>query len=214
VPVSQFYSFREGKDERQIDRPKDVLVSYRKNQQYREQKLTLIHKLYGIESLSSNLMGSQKGPRNWFRGYHRYESINDITSRFFGGKTLSCFRTSTDVDEVHIAFLSGNRDATKYLTLKYDVNSIHVQEAGVHFCAFWLKKDDSTGSAAVTTINNHDLQACVLDYALMLPLHGQPTKKQYTLVYSDWEVLRCSTVARKKGIPILDRRVFHTSDYI
>lgn len=210
MPVPHFYFFREGKDERQIDRPKDVLVSYRKNQQYREQKLTLLHRLYGIESLSSNLMGYQKGQRNWFRGYHRYESTNDIVSRFIEGKTLSCFRTSTDGDEVHIAFYSGVRDVIAYLTLEYDVSSMHVQEAGVHFCAFGLKKDDRTGSAAVSKINNHELQACVLDYALMLPR----AKKQYTLVYSDWEVLRCTTSARKKGIPILDQRVFNTSDDI
>ena len=44
---------REAKDENGIHNPKSVLVAMRKDQTYRETKLRLIHKLFGIKVLSA-----------------------------------------------------------------------------------------------------------------------------------------------------------------
>ena len=72
-------SHREGRHERQIDRPKDVLVSMRKDQTYRETKMRLLQKLAGLELLVEVLDELDEdvqtsGTRDWFDGFHRYTS--------------------------------------------------------------------------------------------------------------------------------------------
>ena len=74
-------SHREGRHERHIDRPKDVLVSMRKDQTYRETKMRLLQKLGGLELLVEVLDELDEdvqtsGTRDWFDGFHRYKSKN------------------------------------------------------------------------------------------------------------------------------------------
>lgn len=75
--------------------------------------------------------------------------------------------------------------------------------SGVHFCSF---KEGS-----VQTIKKEDLNARIGDYALMLPLTvaGNRFAKQFTLVYSDWEVLRTDIQEKNKGRPCVDKLLFN-----
>ena len=44
-----------------------------------------------------------------------------------------------------------------------------VQEAGVHFCSFMLKKEQNSNNALVETIGKENLSILSDHYALMLP---------------------------------------------
>ena len=82
-------------------------------------------------------------------------------------------------------------------------NSLPVQESGVHFCKF-------TCSKKLTTAKKQDLK--ITDYALMLPYiqtrKDRVFQKQFTLIYSDWEVLRCD-LESKKGLVSINNNNFN-----
>jgi hypothetical protein len=184
----------------------------RKNQTYRETKLTLLHKLKGLRMVSE-YFNSVTDERDWFKGYHVYCSKKEVTDRLMSGKPLSCFLTTMattgDVQEVHVAFLHGedHRDNTiSYLTIEYNTSLLYQQECGVQFCRFACKQDPDN-HAVVTHTPRADLQ--IVNYALMLPYHKRAYtfRRQFTLVYEDWEVLRCSDRV-KKGRAAVDQQVF------
>ena len=123
---------REGKDERQIDRPKAVLVSMRKDQTHRKIKMRLLHKLIGIDVLASGYGNQRNGERDWFNGYHVYVSKQEVISRIKNARPKSCFCTSETMCEVHVAFSDGQRNTTvSYLTMTYDTTRETMQDTGV-----------------------------------------------------------------------------------
>ena len=129
---------REGRDEGQIGDVKKVLVSMRTDETYRETKMRLIHKHYGIDLLESCINDESTSQRSRYKGYHVFKSRGDVIDRLQKGKPISCFRmTCSDADKVHVAFTEEEeRNITvSYLTLTYD-SSETTQDAGVHFCAF------------------------------------------------------------------------------
>ena len=85
-------SHREGRHERQIDRPKDVLVSMRKDQSYRETKMWLLQKLARLELLEEVLDELDEdvktiGTSDWFGGIHRYISKKSNCSNLCQGSS-------------------------------------------------------------------------------------------------------------------------------
>lgn len=207
---------REGKDERQIKGPKDVLIAMRKDQSYRETKMRLLHKLSGLDMLEVGYNDeSDNDDLIWFKGFHVFSSRNAAMDRLTGGRPLSCFTTSSNGNEkheVHVAFLDGGRKNhdISYFTFIYDPEQMHVQESGVHFCRFSCKQD-ATGNALVTTTTRRDLREQVVGYALMLPYivnRSDAFHQQFTLVYWDWEVLLCNDLRKTKGRAVVEGRVF------
>jgi len=202
--------YREGRDEREIDRPKDVLVSMRKDQSYREGKLRLIHKLTGIEFLAMGYDSDIDKKRNWFKGYHVFRNLNDVKERMETGKAISCFSTC---EGLHIAFHHGeapDSGVVSYVTVEYDVTDFHIQEAGVHFCHFSLKKESDQETVVVMTKTQEELQPSITSYSLMLPFKkkNEPFVQQFTLVYDDWDVLRCKDGDNTKGPTAIEDKVF------
>ena len=187
-PLNRLALHREAKDERQIGQAKQVLVAMRKTQSYRNTKLRLIHKRSGMKWLeqdgfciSPNCQGE-----HWFRGYTVYSSAEQVKDLLSSGKPVSCFSLDGDHKSVHIAFRQKEtRHVTvSYLTLKSE-QARTVQNTGTHFCPFEI---------AETTLNKEKAQLNVTDYAIMLPLTCGTSSCDsglYTLVYSDWHVLRC-----------------------
>ncbi len=70
--------------------------------------------------------------------------------------------------------------------------------SGVHYCEFQEGTEE--------TITKDELNDWIDEYALMLPLivKGENFVKQFTLVYSDWTVLRSDNQEKNKGIPWID----------
>lgn len=203
---------REAKDENGIHNPKSVLVAMRKDQTYRETKLRLLHKLFGIKVLSDNYDNTPDGERDWYIGYHVYESKSEVISRETNGKSISCFCTNNEKGEVHVAFYDGEeRNVTiSYLTFAYNTTRCVVQDTGVHFCSFVFKKEDNSNNAKVTRVGKKNFRSSIVSYALMLPFitKVEITYQQYTLVYWDWDVLRCEDAEHKKGHPGAEKSVF------
>lgn len=199
----------EGDDEKEIDRPKDVLVAYRKDQTYRETKMRLLQKLTGIEFLAMGY-ASDSDKRNWFKGYHVFRNLKDVEDRIATGQAISCFSTQ---EGLHIAFHQGeapDSNVISYVTVVYDNTDFHIQETGVHFCRFVLKGKSDSGTVPVSTKTKGEVQSSIINYSLMLPFKkkGHPFLQQFTLVYDDWEVLRCKDGQKTKGPAAIDNRVF------
>jgi len=202
-------SFRETRDERQIEGPKKVLASYRKNQSYRETKMKLLHQLQWIDQLSQAYNDTDTNDqREWFRGYHIYNSEADVIARFKSGRPLSCFSKNGDC-KVHIAMNQTGRNrgfserTVSYITIKYNTVRSTTQNAGVHFCEFKLCEEEVKTEYMSKLQPGNDIR-----YALMLPLQSDIMDSQYkarnrrvryTLVYWDWEVLTVKDMNKSKG---------------
>lgn len=101
-------------------------------------------------------------------------------------------------------------DVIKYLTFVAKPSYMFVQEAGVHFCSFILKKEKNSTNALVKTLSKEKLSSMSDHYALMLPYIkvNCDFAKQFTLVYHDWDVLQCRFGKVGKGFPTPDCDVF------
>lgn len=204
-PLNRLALHREAKDERQIGQAKQVLVAMRKSQSYRNTKLRLIHKRSGMKWLEQD--GFHISPdcqgENRFRGYTVYSSAHSVMDLLSSGKPVSCFSLDGDHQSVHIAFKEKEtRDVTvSYLTLKSKLVRI-VRNTGTHFCPFEI---------AETTLNKEKAKLNVTDYAVILPLICGTSSHDsglYTLVYSDWHVLRCcETTGVGKGPVTVDIKI-------
>lgn len=213
---------REGRDERQIGGPKAVLDSMRKTQTFRESKMMLLHKCNGLDLLDGRI--NANGTRHWFQGFHVYPNMRDVLRRIVRGDPISCFSTSETETEVHVAFTEGEHRSTtvSYMTLSYDTTRNFAMDTGVHFCSFIPKKEHASRRVAVKRAEREELRSAVVGYALMLPrIHKQhpyvvkspaqgtvDEQHQFTLVYWDWEVLRCTDEGKTKGPVKADGKLF------
>lgn len=226
--TKHWYS-REGKDERQINQVKKVLISMRRTYSYRETKLRLIHKLKGLDLISNSfdkVFRKCESERHWFKGYHVFSSRQEVIDRLQKSEPLSCFILDEKLPEVHVAFFEREQQGStiSYLTLEYDTTR-SIIETGVHFCDFKLKTSGAASFAhVVSNINKNDLRPKIVDYALMLPFNVQATDttsnndgfQKFTLIYPDWEVLICDDgdendgVLKKKGRVMIDKQLYVT----
>ncbi len=196
--------YREGRNERQIDRPKDILVSMRRTQSYRQTKMLLLQKLSGIELLGSACLDKNLPPREWFKGIHRYQSMDEILKRFVSGKPIACAASKDCKETFHICYFADDCDLISYISAKSQTSNLHARETGVHFCKFMLVKELMGDSVAVTTKLKKDFMEEIGDFALMMPYmkEKQLFQKQYTLIFFDWDVLQLnSTASSVKGYP-------------
>ena len=92
-------SIREARNERQIDRPKEMLVAMRKTLEYRMGKMKNLHKLIGIDFINYNF--DEREFRDWFVGFHTF-TYNNVIQRRENSRPLSFF-TLDGCDEFHIA---------------------------------------------------------------------------------------------------------------
>lgn len=176
-------------------------------------KLKLIHKQTGYDALRDAYKTSCPTKRDWFRGYFTFQSFVDVKQRFNRGQPLSGFLVDNDATRLNVAFNhniastmvqeEGHYDMF-YITLKCVPSTMHMKETGVHFCRFEFDGVVHTARKRELNINN---------YALMLPyMHkdrrGIPFQMQYTVIYYDWEVLRCDFPNNPKGLLSTKNRLF------
>ena len=223
--MKHWYS-REGKDERQINSVKKVLISMRRTFTYRETKLRLIHKLKGLDLIADSfdkVFDKSASERHWFKGYHVFSSRQEVIDRLQMGKPLSCFTLQGSSAEVHVAFSEGEQEGStiSYLTLEYDTTR-SIIETGVHYCHFELKGSAPASPTVILNINKNELRPKIVNYALVLPYVVQPNAsssdadvfRKFTLIYPDWEVLLCDDgdendgVSKKKGRVMIDKQLY------
>lgn len=197
--------FREARDENSIRKPKATLYGMRKTANYFVTKLRNLHIKEGLKYVMKEIVKT----RDWFRGYHCFDSKKVVLDRFKRGQVLSCFVLNNNYEEVHVAYKDQavsregeGGDDIAFATFTYSTHLLCCQVAGVQFCKFTCIKEFSTARKQELNIT---------DYALMLPymqtMVGRVFQKQFTLIYSDWEVLCCDGQS-KKGIVSIDNANF------
>ena len=193
--VSQ-YAIREGRNERQIDRPKEMLVAMRKTLEYRMGKMKNLHKFIGIDFINYNF--DEREFRDWFVGFHTF-TYNEVIERCENSRPLSFF-TLEGCDKYHIAISKGD-GCISYLSLHADIESCNnLRIGGVDFIDVELMESDVERKEKyhITTTDENDMKFEY--YGIMLPY-----QELYTVIFSDWEVLHSQ---RGKGMPVADKSVF------
>lgn len=167
---------------------------------YFSTKLGMIHKRAGLRFLNNEYRIKANDDR--YKGYHCFSDKGEVQMRFDNGKPLSCFVLDGNFDQVHVAYHSKNgryisnrgSGSVTFTTFKYSTSDLHYKEAGVHFCRFVQISDERTEKLDMLNITH---------YALMLPLlqprKDVPFQRQFTLIYDDWDVLRCDMPIKRKG---------------
>ena len=177
----------------------------RKSTSYFEGKLRLLYKMQGLDSLYNKYKESielePRVPRQ-LSMFYTFSKRKDVMDSFEDGKPLSCFCLDNNYRKIHVAVALGDCSEYKkegdnfaYLTFDYNVQHWPRIETGVHFCQFKLMDEKPT------TANKSSLN--FTDYAVMLPFKNKGRfRKQYTLIYSDWEVLICEGDNVKGQTPV------------
>lgn len=166
----------------------------------------MLHKLNGLGMLYRMADGpSDKDDR--YHGYFVFPSKKEVKKRFKSGKPLSCFCLDGNRSEVHVAFKNKIKDGEhdiSYLTFHCRHGHLNTYETGVFFCKF-----ESTGTRTLDS----KAEMNITDYALMLPYvkDGYPFQQQFTLIYSDWQVLVHGSKNDEaiKGNVTVDRELFN-----
>ena len=201
---SEMETNREAKEENSIRKPKSLLWKMQKSTSYFEGKLRLLYKMKGLNSLYDKYKESiELVPRVLQPPmFHTFSKRKHVMDSFEDGKPLSCFCLDNNYRKIHVAVALGDclenkneGDNFAYLTFDYNVQIYFRREAGVHFCQFKLTDEKPT------TANKSSLN--FTDYAVMLPFKNKGTFcNQYTLIYSDWEVLICEGDDVKGQTPV------------
>ena len=123
-----------------------------------------------------------------------------VENRFLKGEPLSCFYLDGSCNEVCGAFNRDNPEqrgdecVVTFLSYRYHTSQMYTHDTGIQFC-------NVVCPHKVSSVKKSSLD--IVDYALMLPYsrRGILFQYQFTLVYSDWEVLLCDNNApdSKKG---------------
>lgn len=193
---------REANEEKIIQGPKSMLRAMRKEATFLETKLRLLNKKQGMDILSESYEPNNGG--DWFKGFHTYENEETILERYTTGRPLSCLFRDNIHNEALVAFKSGKRkigeDApVSYVKFSFKTIQEMKEECGVHFCRFELSENVKETIADTN----------ITDYAIMLPYrYKEIFAKQYTLVYSDWEVLHIEEMLATKKRTSVSHRLF------
>ena len=193
--IADFGSLRfywEGNRERFIQSVKKVLDSLRKTQTYLQSKLTLLHKLTTLEWMQHRLENIQtfneampdEHAKVHYNLFHTHDSIDAIMSRFSRGDVISGFFLPNTPREVHVAFKKG-RHEIEFLSFGFTAQLLAVSVCGLHYCKFHLIE------AQPIQATKHTIRSMTMVGALMLPyISSNDFINQYTIVYSDWDVLK------------------------
>jgi len=187
--LGQLQYIWEGRNEEQIGQVKEVMVSMRRTQSFRETKMRLLHKLAGVEWLSVLFADDEHNVREWFKGSFRFESWKDILARYASGQPLSCAASTENDRHFHICYYAGDYELINYVTVEAFPAANFVEVMGVIFCRFEFVRDEE-GQVKVDTVSKKDFKHRVSSHALMLsykmsngdhPRGGQSSFKVATL---------------------------------
>ena len=143
-----------------------------------------MHNLDPPEPVSSN-------PRNGL--FHTYSSIEIIVNHFMSGKIISGYHHPKYPKHVIVAYWQADK-MLGLVALQADIGVIEQYESGMYFCRF------SVAVALATSSPRHYINENMTIGAIMLPLTrtNEHFHMQYSVIYSDWDVLRSNG---DKGLP-------------
>lgn len=171
----------------------------RKTVNYLASKLRRIHRIAGIKLLERAFPDEEDSEpiRRLNYSFFTFQSIEEVTKRYTNGQPMSCFVVDGDNNHVNVAVQSGrNIPMVCFVTFSYDIHQCPKKEWGIHFCQF--KQEPGIHTRPIDELN-------ITGSAIMLPyfrLDGELTRlymQQFTLIYSDWDVLRLDLPIEKKG---------------
>ena len=179
-----------------IQQPKKVLVSMRRTETYRTNKLRLLHKLLGMRNLARHFDGERiSSERLWYTGYYVYSNEKQVMDLFSEGKPLCCTIFPANKDEMCVAHYSGNSDVLEFVVFS-SCPPVEVEvDTGV---VFFKIKASGTKKA---NVSKQELNKKVQFNAIMLPYlkDNKPHESMYTIVFSDWDVLDVTDNQLTKG---------------
>ena len=179
---------RENRDENSIRDPKSILWAMRKSEgqseKYLMSKLELYQKINWMRFVALGYKTDYLDVKERYRGYYVFSDMDEITERFNTGKALSCFTIDGDCDHIHVAYKVKKSPAELHYTSFHITSHGFVHETGVQFIGI--------GHTGCHQRCDKKSEIVISNYAVMLPYKktGCPFRKQFTLVYDDWEVYR------------------------
>jgi hypothetical protein len=162
-----------------------------KNIAFFESKMRLLYKMLGLNCLSESVDGNIDHG-NTFKGYHTYDSLDSIVDRFTAGRPLSGFCLDDEHKSIHVAYNLGQRKVG-YTTFTFEDRDLIQQSCGAHYCRFYHSRENETW----------DSKLSISAFGIMLPFKKlNDFNHQFTIVYSDWEVLNCTGDSYKSQVPV------------
>ena len=172
---------REAREENAIRTPKSVLPRLKKDISFLKAKLTLLHKMFGLDCLAKSLEEDEKNEYK-YTGYHTYSSHEEITDLFRSGRPISGFCLDNNYDRIHVAY-NRHKDMVSYTTFTFKDEDLPHESCGVYYDRFYHSGEELTASESTLKISA---------YGMMLPFKkNKDYARQFTIIYSDWEVLIC-----------------------
>ena len=173
---------REAREENAIRTPKSVLPRLKKDISFLKAKLTLLHKMFGLDCLAKSLEEDEKNEYK-YKGYHTYSSHEEITDLFRSGRPISGFCLDNNYDRIHVAY-NRHKDMVSYTTFTFKKKDLIQESCGVQYCRFYPSGEELTVSLSTLKVSA---------YGMMLPFKKKNDYAcQFTIIYSDWEVLICN----------------------
>ena len=199
----------EGSRERYIQHVKKVLVSMRKTTSYFQRKLVFMQKMDTLEWLKENLNRKQ-GRVDYRRMYFRYESLEEIKSKFDNGEVLSGLTVIMGTDGVcldsHYWIAYGKQGQNCSIVPVIVANNQDDQCKTV--CGLTYHKHVLEENATIHGLNTQELRKRTSDYCLLLP-HRENLESEFQhlhgVIFSDWDVIDANG---NKNLPILCSREF------
>ena len=147
---------------------------------------------------TSNQQKLQVG-KSWFKGYFRYETVEEVKTLHREGEPLSAF--ILEDNSINVAIGRGRNETIEYVVLKYKKQTEFMQSCcGLHYFKF-EDVGEQTESMDKKLLSNVKSFCILLPY--IQPHHSFHT--QYTIITSEWE-----TFAKdgEIGTPAIDGDLF------
>jgi len=184
---------REAREENGIRTPKSVMPRLQKQVAYFKSKMTLLHKMFGLDCLADSLVDNPQ-QQHRYKGHHTYSSLDEVLDKFRSGKPLSGFCLENNYDRIHVAY-NRHKDMVSYTTFTFKDEDLPHESCGVYYDRFYHSGEELTASESTLKISA---------YGMMLPFKkNKDYARQFTIIYSDWEVLICIEGKKCKGqVPV------------
>ena len=179
----------------------------RKTTSYFLRKLAFMQKMDTLEWVKENL-NRKKGRVDYRRMYYRYESLEEIKSKFDNGEVLSGLTVmGTEVVRLdsHYWIVYGKKGQNFSIVPVIVANQ---DDQCKTVCGLTYHKHVLEENATIHGLNTHELRKRTSDYCLLLP-HRENLESEFQhlhgVIFSDWDVIDANG---NKNLPILCSREF------
>ena len=144
---------------------------------------------------------------DWFNGYYRYQSVEEIQHRLNNGAIISGVLSKSDPDIVHVAF-GKDRKRVQFIKVTRDISN-NDECCGLFYCIMQCQGGQESTSISVPKDQfNKDIDG----FCLLLPhskKRGTTFDRKFGLVTNNWTVLKQTGLI---GWPELSKRLFPFTD--